>query len=249
MRALARAAEDDIVVPIVGRDSYDILRSRSHQHLADLEGLGDMADDGVQLEERHGDVGERVVEEVSMLVLDVRPGLDERPRAGAVTAPDGSSSEHVVGAVEREPGVASGGDAGRVLGEAWNLLEEEAAALAGGAEGAVREHHPWQLVTNVVAHGGAPCAADGADASTVAGERKAREDTGHQEGRREVRPPCTCRRGRHRRRLVTLSSVGFDLPIIYGVALPLYNLLMIKVGKGLHSNTRVIPNGSLRDKK
>ena len=74
------------------------------------------------------------------------------------------------------------------VGEAGDPGEEGAVA-AGGAEGAVREHNPWGLlVAHVTACGGAPRAADGADAGAVAGERKARDDTGYQEVRRKVGP-------------------------------------------------------------
>ena len=126
-----------------------------------------------------------------MPVLDVRPGVDgERPRLAAVVVPEGGAPEHVVGAVEREPGVG-GGEAGGVVGEAGDPGEEGAVA-AGGAEGAVREHDPWGLlVAHVAARGGAPRAAGGADAGAVAGMREARDDSA-QEIRREVGP-------RHRR--------------------------------------------------
>jgi len=49
MRTLAGAAQDDVAVRAAGRDGDKIIswiRRRAHEHLADLEGLGDMADDG-----------------------------------------------------------------------------------------------------------------------------------------------------------------------------------------------------------
>ena len=111
MRTLAGAAQDDVAVRPAGRDGDEIIswiRRRAHEHLADLEGLGDMADDGVQLRERHGDVGEGIVQQVGVPVLDVRPGVDgERPRLAAVVVPGGGRVRRNTSSVQSSASQAS----------------------------------------------------------------------------------------------------------------------------------------------
>lgn len=47
-------------------------RQRTHEHLADLEGHGDITDDGIQLGEQHSDFVEEVVLQVHMHVLHLK---------------------------------------------------------------------------------------------------------------------------------------------------------------------------------
>ena len=192
MGNLAGAAEDDVVVPVAGRDGDEILWIRAHEHLADLEGLSDVADDGVQLRERHGDVGEGVVQQVGVPVLDVQPGVyDERPRLVAVVVP-GVGVRRNTSSVQSSASQASVAARQVALSGRPGIWGKKAPSRPVVGAGAVREHDPWGLlVAHVAARGGAPRAAGGADAGAVAGMREARDDSA-QEIRREVGP-------RHRR--------------------------------------------------
>jgi hypothetical protein len=57
-----------------------------------------------------------------------------------------SASEYIIGAIEREPAVGGGTEAGDVLGQAGVSADEVAGSVvADDAHGAVREHDPRQL--------------------------------------------------------------------------------------------------------
>jgi hypothetical protein len=119
--------------------SQSLVVTASHEHLADLESLGDVTDD-------------RVVQQVGVPVHDDGPRTLVSIVVGQPLVPERGAPEYIVGAIEREPAVGGGAEAGSVLRQARDPAEE-GAAVAGGAEGSVREHDPRQLA-HVVARAG-----------------------------------------------------------------------------------------------
>jgi hypothetical protein len=79
------------VVPVVGHDSDDIIGGGPHDHLANLEKLGNISDDSVELRERHGRVGERIVEEVVSALFLVVDAVEGEPAVG------GANTSRVLG--------------------------------------------------------------------------------------------------------------------------------------------------------
>lgn len=136
-----------------------------------------MANEGIQLGQRHGLAGEGVTQQVCVPMLDVALGVDDEvARVVTELVPEGSSSENIVGAVEREPAVRGRAEACHALRQPGDTGEEGiVVAAADGAEGGRREHDPRELAY-VLARGRAPCAAHGTEAGAVGRKGEAGDD-------------------------------------------------------------------------
>ena len=124
---------------------------------------------------------------VGLAQHDVLPRVSDDD--GPCRPEPGRAPDHVVRAVQGEPAVVGGAEAGGLVGEPGDPEGRTGCAAAGGADGAVWEHDPRELdVAHHLARGGAPCAAHGGQAGAVAGDRKPRDHPVHEHIEWEVGP-------------------------------------------------------------